>query len=340
MRKTLLLLTTMSLTLMLAGGVALAATKQCQVGVLCNGTPGADAITGTTSNDTINSLAGNDSISARGGNDKINGGPNNDTMNGGLGNDTYRFATSWGADRISADRGGVDTLSFVQHSTAYPNGRGVSASLTGDGSNLCPPDSNPCFTIQGGDYIENLVGTRFADELFGNTLNNRIDSGGGGDLFVPNFLDGQAGGDTYAGYAPGATASRVDVIVDRGGSPNIDKLDLARFDLADVSFAPFAGTSGSANIDTLYIDLPGDEHIYLWTYFDGTSTDVCANGSGTGLVEKISFADDSNVDYAQVKQLLGCPGGAQPATSDWLPPNVKLRDHSEPLNWFTTNLTR
>jgi hypothetical protein len=29
MRKTLLLLTTMSLTLMLAGGVALAATKQC-----------------------------------------------------------------------------------------------------------------------------------------------------------------------------------------------------------------------------------------------------------------------------------------------------------------------
>ncbi len=330
----------MALSLLLASAVALAATKQCQVGVVCNGTSSADAITGTTSNDTINGLAGNDTISARGGNDKINGGPNNDTMNGGLGNDTYRFATFWGADSISADGGGVDTLSFAQHSTAYSNGRGVSASLTGDGSTLCPPDSNPCFTIQGGDYIENLVGTRFADELFGNTLNNRIDSGGGGDLSVPNFMDGRAGGDTYAGYVPGATASRVDVIVDRGGSTNIDKLDLARFNLADVSFAPFAGTSGSPNIDTLYVDLPGNEDIYLWTYFDGASTDVCANGSGTGLIEKIMFADDPNVDFAQVKQLLGCSGSAQAAASEQPPPNLKLRDHSEPLNGLTTNLTR
>ena len=222
MRKTVLLLTTMSLALILAGGVALAATKQCQVGVLCNGTSSADAITGTASNDTINGLAGNDRISARAGIDKINGGSNNDTMNGGFGNDTYKFATYWGADSISADSGGVDTLSFAQHSTAYPNGLGVGAYLTGDGSTLCPPDSNPCFTIQGGDYIENLVGTRFADGLFGNTLNNRINSGGGGDFSEPNYMDGQAGGDTYAGYAPDGTALRVDVIVD-SDYPGIDE---------------------------------------------------------------------------------------------------------------------
>jgi hypothetical protein len=38
MRKTLLLLTTMALALLVAGGVALAATITCQVGVVCNGT--------------------------------------------------------------------------------------------------------------------------------------------------------------------------------------------------------------------------------------------------------------------------------------------------------------
>jgi hypothetical protein len=45
MRKTLLLLTTMTLALLLAGGVALAATITCKVGVTCKGTSSADTIT-------------------------------------------------------------------------------------------------------------------------------------------------------------------------------------------------------------------------------------------------------------------------------------------------------
>jgi Ca2+-binding RTX toxin-like protein len=112
MRKTVLLLTTIALALLLAGGVALAATKQCQVGVISKGTTGNDTITGTNKNDTIKGLAGNDNISARDGIDKIDGGPNNNTMDGGPGNDTYKFFTNWGIDRIFADSGGVDTLAF------------------------------------------------------------------------------------------------------------------------------------------------------------------------------------------------------------------------------------
>ena len=86
--------------------------------------------------------------------------------------------------------------------------------------------------------------------------------------------------------------------------------------------------------------MPGDDAIYLQTYFDGTSGAFCENGSGTGLIEKIMFADDPNVDFAQVKQLLGCTGSAQAAASEQPPPNLELRDHSEPLNGLTTNLTR
>src|SRR5688572_7268856 len=117
MTKTLLVLTTMTLALLVGGGVALAATVTCNVGVVCNGTSSADTITGTNSNDTINGLAGNDSISARDGIDKINGGTQNDTMNGGAANDSYRFSNNLGADRISADSAGVDTIDWSRVTT-------------------------------------------------------------------------------------------------------------------------------------------------------------------------------------------------------------------------------
>ena len=314
MRKTLLLLTTMALALLVAGGVALAATVTCKVGVACNGTTSGDMITGTTSNDTIKGLGGNDTIRALDGIDKINGGPKNDNMNGAAGNDTYQFANFWGADRISADSAGVDTLTFAPHTQPYTSfpGAGVSASLIGDGSTLCPPDLNPCYTIQG-SFIENLIGSAFTDELFGNTKNNQITSGAGGswDFFTGNitsneYMDGQAGADTYKGYAPSGSDNGVDLIRDTGGSTNIDKLILTGFNLADVSFGQFAGTQNDVNHDTLYMILPDGELIFLWTYFQGTSTDACANASGTGLIESISFADDPNVDFAQVKELLGC----------------------------------
>src|SRR4051812_27740713 len=120
-------------------------------------------------------------------------------------------------------------------------------------------------------------------------------------------MDGQAGADTYKGYAPSGSDNGVDLIQDTGGSTNIDKLILTGFNLADVSFGQFAGTQNDVNHDTLYMILPDGELIFLWTYFQGTSTDACANASGTGLIESISFADDPNVDFAQVKQLLGCP---------------------------------
>jgi Ca2+-binding RTX toxin-like protein len=351
-RKTLLLLATMALALLLAAGVALAATVTCQVGVACNGTSSADTITGTTSNDTIKGLAGNDTISARDGIDKINGGPNNDTMDGGPGNDTYLFAKNWGVDRISADSGGVDTLSFAPHATAYTTfpGAGVSASLVGDGATTCADLGlgNPCYTIQG-SFIENVIGTRFTDALEGNASNNKITSGDGGSwdpvfgqITSYEFLDGLVGADTYQGYAPGGQTNGVDVIRDSGGSTNIDKLVLTKFNLNEASFAQFNGTSGDPNMDTLLIFLPDNELLFLWTYFQGTSTDACANASGTGLIEKISFADDSNVDFAQVKQLLGCSaagsGQATSAMQEGLQPQSFTQpESSHGINGVATN---
>jgi hypothetical protein len=353
MRKTLLLLTTMALALLVAGGVALAATITCQVGVVCNGTPDADTITGTTSNNTINGLEGNDIIKARDGSDKIDGGPNNDTMNGGPGNDTYMFFPNWGIDRISADSGGVDTLTFPG-----PRTFGIFADLTGDGLNTCEilaPGLDPCLTIGGGDYIENVVGTDFEDRISGNTLNNQITGGGGGNSSAAELMNGEDGSDTYKGYAPGR-ATGIDYIQDTPvltTKTNVDKLNLAKFNLAADLAAYGYGYFGSEPRYTfLFFIFQDGSTVYLLDYFDGSSTDICTTKRGTGHIEKIIFANEPNVDFAQVKQLLGCAGSGsvQAPTSDATTGNIQevqlpqsaapKPESSNGTNGVTTNLQR
>src|SRR5215211_5928920 len=86
MRRTVLLVVTTALTLIAAGGIALAATFTCTTNP-CDGTTDDDVITGTVDAETINGKAGDDEISARGANDTLNGEDGNDTMRGELGDD-------------------------------------------------------------------------------------------------------------------------------------------------------------------------------------------------------------------------------------------------------------
>jgi hypothetical protein len=186
----------------------------------------------------------------------------------------------------------------------------------------------------------------FNDELLGNTLNNKITGGAGSDgiagnagndtiiggaggvLNNPESLDGQAGGDTYTGYGSGGTASGRDIISDTGGSTDIDKLNLTKFNLADVSIE--YGPPESL-IYSLQMTLPDGSQIILLDYFDSTSPGVCAAGPGFSLIESISFADDPNVDFAQVRSLFGCapaPGSQAPANMQ----EAQLPQSSVPKN--------
>ena len=70
MRRTVVLLATMALTLLVASGVALAVTKI--------GTDGPDTLMGTKGSDVLSGKGGTDWIDGRGGNDVISGGPGND----------------------------------------------------------------------------------------------------------------------------------------------------------------------------------------------------------------------------------------------------------------------
>jgi hypothetical protein len=75
MRRTILLLATMALTLLVASGLALAVTK--------TGTDGPDILKGTNSADNLVGLGGNDGLFGFGGRDNLLGGPGKDWVLGG-----------------------------------------------------------------------------------------------------------------------------------------------------------------------------------------------------------------------------------------------------------------
>ena len=79
MRRAILVVATMALTVLVASGVALAVTKI--------GTNGPDTLRGTKGDDTLYGLGGNDTLLGRPGNDNLLGGAGKDVVYGGHGTD-------------------------------------------------------------------------------------------------------------------------------------------------------------------------------------------------------------------------------------------------------------
>src|SRR5215210_8164014 len=75
MRRTMLLLATMALTLLVASGMALAVTRI--------GTDGPDTLRGTKGDDNLIGQGGNDTLLSLAGDDTLLGGPGKDVVNGG-----------------------------------------------------------------------------------------------------------------------------------------------------------------------------------------------------------------------------------------------------------------
>ncbi len=194
------LLGVMSAAVVLAGGVAFAATISCKVGVVCNGTRASDVISGTARNDTMRGLAGNDTMRASAGDDWLDGGTGRDALNGGVDNDRYIFGPVWGTDTI-ADASGNDTVNF----STFTTGPSASGRLTIDliGHPDTPEiatDCPPCFRV---DFpatvlIENAIGGPEQDEIEGNNLRNRLVGNGGTDV-----ISGRGGADALLGGADG-----------------------------------------------------------------------------------------------------------------------------------------
>jgi Ca2+-binding RTX toxin-like protein len=103
-----MLLASISLTLVLAAGVALAATVNCTAGVDCVGTPNPDTINGSIGADDMYGRAGADVMKGNEGNDSLQGGRGADHLGGGEGRDIL-----WGGSELG--NGPLDNSVDVVH---------------------------------------------------------------------------------------------------------------------------------------------------------------------------------------------------------------------------------
>src|SRR5215217_7142125 len=112
MRRTIVLLAIIALTVLVASGVALAVTKIGGPGPdHLKGTNGADNLIGQGGNDTLLALAGNDDLIGGPGKDVVVGGKGSDNVLGSEGNDLVSDGPNreFSTDKLSAG-GGTDVV--------------------------------------------------------------------------------------------------------------------------------------------------------------------------------------------------------------------------------------
>jgi len=256
-------------------------------------------ISGADGNDYMHGGAANDNMQGDSGSDVLIGEAGNDKLDGGEGGDQYNVTSNWGSETVldpnTASSSSVSSLAWV----------------AGDFQN--PPTVPLTFNLVSG------TGPEVTDHN-GNTLNwednaiARAAGGPAGDTFIQNSssnnMVGYGGADTYKGYGPGGPASGSDLILEADTSTASDKLDLTNFNLADITKWETAAGSpgGTANDKSLLITFADGSKIQIFNYFNlNGGTDICTSKQGRWYMETIAFADDPNVDFAQVKGLLGCP---------------------------------
>ena len=174
MRRTLLLMATAALALLVTSGVALAASVNCPTasGGYCYGTNADDSLYGTSNVDRIYGYGGQDlmygygggdfmyggneaglgdkmrggggadRMNGQGGDDSIYGGAGNDTINGGAGNDVIQgdsgsdaLNKGTGSDRVNAQDGEKDFITCEGANDRVYYDRGLDV-LQGCGSGL------------------------------------------------------------------------------------------------------------------------------------------------------------------------------------------------------------
>jgi Ca2+-binding RTX toxin-like protein len=171
---------------------------------------GVEYVKGSQFNDVIDGDGGNNRLWGQGGDDIVRGGGGNDIIEGGDGTD------------VLDGQGGTDTVAYEKA------GSGVTVSLAITGPQATGGAGTD--TLAG---FENLTGSAFNDQLFGDGSANIIQGGAGDD-----YINGGAGADQLLGDAGNDTLQDNDTVnLVRGGDGD---------DTGNLSFAA-GNLSGTAN---------------------------------------------------------------------------------------------
>lgn len=302
------------------------------------GTNGADAIEALAGNDKVLGLAGDDRIAGGRGNDALFGGSGNDRLNGGEGRDWFDGGP--GDDRIDGDAG-IDTLSYAGAVAGIRLGLATAGRQATGGSGTD--------TVL---HVENLVGSRYADRLAGNSLANLLDGGMGDDRLWGvggrdtlrggegddklsggsdnDVLDGQKGFD-IASYAdvPGAVA----IDLQTGTASGAAGADLL-FSIEGVIGSAFADTLTGDAGDNLLVGGNGDDLIYgAGNEWYGNSGDKLTGGGGNDRfiyhdwTDSYGYSDSSDSHHDLITDFEGAgkPGGDRIDLSALLPGTLTFR---------------
>jgi Ca2+-binding RTX toxin-like protein len=232
---------------------------------------GNDSITGSS---VANTLEGN------GGNDTLNGQAGNDNLDGGAGNDTYQFSGTWGADTITADTSGSDTVDLSGASAALTINLATGAgNEISDGTNTVNWSS---------DFIENATGGSGNDTITGNALANVLRGGGG-----INTITGGAGNDSLYG-----SIGDTDYFIegDNSGSDYYSSAGTARLNYSamtsPITFDVAAGTvTVGSDVDTLI-------GIYEVLGSNGAGDTIDGSNNSQGIWVTPVYGTVSHVDSA------------------------------------------
>lgn len=233
--------------------------------------------------------SGGDTLTGTSGANRITGGGSNDTLDGAAGNDTYLFDTDnvLGTDTIS-DASGNDTLDFsasigpIFIDLASTSNIVVTGRLT--------------LSWAAAVTLENVVGTASADQIRGNSADNKFTSNGGAD-----DLRGLGGNDTYVIEADLFTSATTVQITDSAGIDTVD-FSLSATDismnLATVSNIVTTHLSVSRAVGTVLENLTGGQGND--TLRGNTSGNILTGGAGNdtldGAAGNDTYAFDADSD--------------------------------------------
>lgn len=172
-----------------------------------------NTITGTAIGETLTGTTGADYILGGGGNDLLIGGGRNDRLYGEAGNDIIRPGS--GADIVYGGDG-IDTLDYSDATGAIvasiANRQFYETTLTtGTAASVAGA------TLDQGYGIENVIGTRFGDRIYGDAGDNVFQPGAGNDII---YGGGAVTTDT-ASYVSATGAIFVDILNNRVFESNV-----------------------------------------------------------------------------------------------------------------------
>jgi Ca2+-binding RTX toxin-like protein len=285
-------------------------------------TSGDDDVFGGDGHDTIRGLGGNDDLFGEDGRDKVYGGAGNDWIEGGRGNDDL-----FGGDDndLLFGQEGDDELYGEDNDDYLDGGAGADLLDGGDGRDVAVYYGSeegvhvslaPLLLIGGGNSggdaegdilidIEDLVGSRYDDELFGNDQANLLWGMEGNDVLVGggggDEIDGGEGIDTasYQGSAEGVTVS---LLADTasGGDAEGDTLDNIEILIGSSHADTLSGDDGDNALD----GRGGDNTLYgyggedgLWggedddTMYGGDDADALKGFGGDDVLDGGDGAD-------------------------------------------------